>query len=117
MQADKNNVQWTVFSPSKHGGLLSDEMRRLKAREDETTRLKQIVADQTLDREMLHDVIGKSSEARPLARTPHNRECALLISPNVDQPDRLKDPGCRESSRRPRSVEWVSNDGYSGAVS
>lgn len=32
-------------------------MRRLKALEDENTRLKKIVADLTLDREMLQDVI------------------------------------------------------------
>lgn len=32
-------------------------MRRLKALEDENSRLKKIVADLTLDREMLQDVI------------------------------------------------------------
>ena len=32
-------------------------MRRLKALEDETSRLKKIVADLTLDREMSQDVI------------------------------------------------------------
>ncbi|OAN80140.1 transposase [Sulfitobacter sp. EhC04] len=41
----------------KYSGLLPDEMRRLKAPEDENTRLKKIVADLTLDREMLQDVI------------------------------------------------------------
>lgn len=39
--------------------LLPDEMRRLKALEDENTRLKKIVADLTLDREMLQDVIRR----------------------------------------------------------
>jgi len=34
-------------------------MRRLKALEDENTRLKKIVADLTLDREMLQDVIRR----------------------------------------------------------
>lgn len=43
----------------KYGGFLSDEMRRLRALEDESTRLKKIVADLTLDREMLHDVIRR----------------------------------------------------------
>ena len=33
----------------KYAGLLSDEMRRLKALEDENGRLKRIVADLTLD--------------------------------------------------------------------
>jgi hypothetical protein len=36
----------------KYAGLLPDEMRRLKALEDENARLKKIVADLTLDREM-----------------------------------------------------------------
>jgi putative transposase len=43
----------------KYGGLLPDEMRRLKALEDENTRLKKIVADLTLDWEMLQDVIRR----------------------------------------------------------
>lgn len=46
--------QATYFSwKKKYAGLLPDEMRRLKAREDENGRLKKIVADLTLDREML----------------------------------------------------------------
>ena len=43
----------------KYGGLLPDEMRRLKQLGDENTRLKTIVADLTLDREMLQDVIRR----------------------------------------------------------
>ena len=38
---------------------MPDEMRRLKALEDENNRLKKIVADLTLDREMLQDVIRR----------------------------------------------------------
>ena len=38
---------------------MPDEMRRLKALEDENSRLKKIVADLTLDREMLQDVIRR----------------------------------------------------------
>ena len=34
-------------------------MRRLKALEDENTRLKKILADLTLDREMLQDVLRR----------------------------------------------------------
>jgi putative transposase len=34
-------------------------MRRLKQLEDENTKLKKIVADLTLDREMLQDVIRR----------------------------------------------------------
>ena len=53
VQADEKGVQWTAFPPNKYGGLLPDEMRRLKALEDENARLKKIVADLTLDREMV----------------------------------------------------------------
>ena len=42
-----------------YAGLLPDEMRRLKALEDENGWLKKIVADLTLDREMLQDVIRR----------------------------------------------------------
>jgi putative transposase len=46
--------QATYFNWKKrYGGLLPDEMRRLKAIEDENGRLKKIVADLTLDREMV----------------------------------------------------------------
>lgn len=52
--------QATYFNwKKKYGGLLPDEMRRLKALEDENIRLKKIVADLTLDREMLQDVIRR----------------------------------------------------------
>ena len=40
-------------------GLLPTEMKRLKQLEDENSRLKKIVADLTLDREMLQDVIRR----------------------------------------------------------
>lgn len=46
--------QATYFAwKKKYAGLLPDEMRRLKQLEDENARLKKIVADLTLDREML----------------------------------------------------------------
>jgi len=52
--------QATYFNWKKqYGGLLPDEMRRLKALEDENGRLKKIVADLTLDREILQDVIRR----------------------------------------------------------
>lgn len=43
----------------KYEGLLPSEMRRLRDLEDENNRLKRIVADLTLDREMLQDVIKR----------------------------------------------------------
>ena len=52
--------QATYFNwKKKYAGLLPDEMRRLKALEDENAKLKKIVADLTLDREMLQDVIRR----------------------------------------------------------
>jgi len=38
---------------------MPSEMKRLKQLEDENTRLKKIVADLTLDREMLQDVLKR----------------------------------------------------------
>jgi putative transposase len=43
----------------KFGGLDVSEIRRLKQLEDENARLKQIVADLTLDKQMLQDVLRK----------------------------------------------------------
>ncbi|TCP39229.1 putative transposase [Rhodovulum marinum] len=52
--------QATSFAwKKKYAGLLPDEMRRLKQLEDENARLKKIVADLTLDREMLQDVVRR----------------------------------------------------------
>jgi len=52
--------QATYFNwKKKYAGLLPDDMRRLKQLEDENSRLKKIVADLTLDREMLQDVIKR----------------------------------------------------------
>jgi len=41
----------------KFGGLGTSEIRRLRQIEDENARLKQIVADLTLDKQMLQDVV------------------------------------------------------------
>lgn len=45
---------------SKYGGLEVNEARRLKELEDENRRLKQLVADLSLDREALKGVIRKN---------------------------------------------------------
>ena len=46
--------QLTCFGGKKgHGGPLPEKMRRLKTREHESTRLKTIISDLTLDREMI----------------------------------------------------------------
>lgn len=52
--------QATYFNwKKKYSGLMPSEMKRLKQLEDENTRLKKIVADLTLDREMLQDVLKR----------------------------------------------------------
>ena len=52
--------QATYFNwKKKYAGLLPSEMKRLKQLEEENSRLKKIVADLTLDREMLQDVIRR----------------------------------------------------------
>ena len=43
----------------KYSGLGAPELRRLRQLEDENARLKRIVADLTLDKEMLQDVLKK----------------------------------------------------------
>lgn len=43
----------------KYAGLGVTELRRLKQLEDENRRLKRLVADLTLDKQMLQDVLSK----------------------------------------------------------
>ena len=43
----------------KYGGLGVNELRRLKQLEEENSKLKSIVADLTLDKQMLQDVLKK----------------------------------------------------------
>jgi len=58
--------QATYFNwKKKYAGLLPDEMRRLKALEDENGRLKKFVVDLTLDREILQDVIRRKISGLP----------------------------------------------------
>lgn len=52
--------QATYFNwRKKYAGLMPSEMKRLRELEDENSRLKRIVADLTLGREMLQDVIKR----------------------------------------------------------
>ncbi len=43
----------------KYAGLMPSELRRLKQLEEENNRLKRMVADLSLDKEMLQDVIRR----------------------------------------------------------
>ncbi len=51
----------------KYAGLTPSEMKRLRQLEEENAKLKRIVADLSLDKAMLQDVLSKSSEAWPQA--------------------------------------------------
>ena len=47
-----------------YGGMLPSEARELKQLRDESTKLKRLVADLSLDKVMLQDVVQKNSKAR-----------------------------------------------------
>ena len=89
----------------KYGGLGPDELRRLRQLEEENSRLKQIVADLTLDKQMLQDVLKKSSESQAAAtagersvdRLPSIRAAGLRSGAFVSLGVSL----CRTSPRRP----------------
>ena len=59
----------------KFGGMGVSELRRLRQLEEENRKLKQLVADLSLDKIMLQDVLQKSSEANAAqaARWPPHR--------------------------------------------
>ena len=44
---------------NKYGGMLPSDMKRLRQLEEENTRLKKLVADLSLDKVMLQDVLSK----------------------------------------------------------
>src|SRR5262245_54859311 len=53
--------QATYFNwKKKYDGLLPDEMRRLKQLEDENSKLRKVVADLSLDKEMLQDALRRT---------------------------------------------------------
>ena len=45
----------------KYGGLMPSEVKRLRLLEDENKRLKQMVAELSLDKQMLQDVLSKKA--------------------------------------------------------
>lgn len=47
----------------RYGGMMPSEMKRLKQLEEENVHLKRLVADLSLDKEMLQEVVRKNSKA------------------------------------------------------
>jgi putative transposase len=83
----------------KCGGLPPTEMRRLKQLEDENAKLKKLVADLSLDREMLQDVTRADpvdrGEARGAPRPPlrlQTRRRRAALSKGRDLPPRWRRP-------------------------
>ena len=62
----------------KYAGLTPSEMKRLRLLEEENGKLKRIVADLSLDKAMLQDVIRRKLEACPAA--PNGRPCAFDLA-------------------------------------
>jgi putative transposase len=71
-------------------GLEVDQVRQLKQLQEENTRLKQVVADLTLDKAMLQDVLAKKSSALAASagggvsarQLPGERAASLQDSPD-----------------------------------
>jgi len=91
--------QATFFNwKKKFGGLGVSELRRLRQLEEENSQLKKLVADLSLDKQMLQDVIKKSCETSEKTRTGHVSPGCIRTCP------RLLD--CRERGRgcQPKST-------------
>jgi putative transposase len=54
-----NHVRTYYRWKKKYGGLGTSELRRLRQLEEENRRLKQMVADLSLDKHMLQEVLSK----------------------------------------------------------
>ena len=63
----------------KFGGLLPSEVRKLRQLEEENARLRRLVADLSLDKEMLQEVIRKSYKACSTAEDGHKNTSPLLF--------------------------------------
>ena len=72
----------------KYAGLIPSEMKRLKQLEEENSKLKNMVADLSLDRAMLQDVIKREQHLKKRNQCPITDRCK-----QVDQADyQLRQP-------------------------
>ena len=72
----------------KYGGLMPSEMKRLRQLEEENGKLKKIVVDLSLDKEMLQDLSGRQtggSCSGDLA-SKHSTCLRCVASPPIDLP-------------------------------
>jgi putative transposase len=69
----------------KYGGLMPSEVRRLKQLEEENRRLKQMVADLSLDKAMLQDVCEGAQPGRRLTRSLPGLDPASLHCSGVSE--------------------------------
>ena len=53
---------------TKYGGMLPSDMKRLKELEEENAKLKKLVADLSLDKAMLQDVLSKNWNGLPTGK-------------------------------------------------
>jgi len=84
----------TIYAwKAKYGGMEVNEAQRLRSLEDENARLKRLVADLSLDREMLKAVIAKKASAR---RPEDGRQLAAVAAPSQRAPGVRADVDCRE---------------------
>ena len=56
---------------SKYGGMLPSDMKRLRQLEEENAKLKKLVADLSLDKLMLQDVLTKKFQGLPRSGMPY----------------------------------------------
>ena len=78
-----------------YGGMLPSEARELKQLRDENVKLKRLVADLSLDKAMLQDVVSKKSEARQAVGGGALLDGALRGEPTAGG------PSCAILSREP----------------
>lgn len=57
------SAQTYIRWKTKYAGMMPSDVKRLRQLEEENRKLKQIVADLSLDKIMLQDVLSKSSKA------------------------------------------------------
>jgi putative transposase len=96
----------TCFNRKKrYEGQTPPEMRRLKQLEDEDTKLRKPVADPSLDREMLQDVIRRKTRGLVASASSATRSVVDGVSRSGGH------AGCSSSRRRASTIARVDPTG------